>query len=113
LAYAKQLDLADHIQPEWETQEARARSILALHLSQPEHFSLAPNLIELIDQRRLRFPDAAEPQDCFLFRYTYAFGYRISSNVGFVGPFVHLFLSNVPDLDSDTLYEVILQSLEE
>lgn len=113
LAYAKQLDLVERIRPEWETPEAQARSILALHLSQPEHFSLAPHRMELIDQRRLVIPELDEPQDCFLFRYTYVFGERIHSNIAFVGPFIHLFPSNVEDLDSDTLYEVILQSLEE
>jgi len=40
-------------------------------------------------------------------------GDRILSNIGFVGPFIHLFSLNVEDMDSDTLYEVILQSLEE
>jgi hypothetical protein len=113
LAYAKQLDLAERIQPEWETPESQSRSILALHLSQPEHFSIAPHQIELIDQRRLLIPEFDEPQRCFLFRYTYVLGDRILSNIGFVGPFIHLFSSNVEDMDSDTLYEVILQSLEE
>lgn len=113
LAYAKQLELADRIQPEWETPEARARSRLALHLSQPEHFSIAPHQIEFIDQRRLVIPELDEPQSCFLFRYTYVFGERILSNIGFVGPVVHLFSSHVEDMDSDTLYEIILQSLEE
>ncbi|MFO0011687.1 MAG: hypothetical protein ACK553_03010 [Planctomycetota bacterium] len=113
LAYAKQLGLSDRIEPEWESEESRARSMLALHLSQPEHFSMAPHHIEQIDQRELVLPDRSEPQTCFLFRYTYFLGDRETSNFALAGPFVHLLPPHISDWEPDAIYEVILQSLEE
>jgi hypothetical protein len=113
LAYAEELGVADRLRPEWLSNEARARSMLALHLSQPEHFSIAPHHIELLEQRRVVLPGFDEPQACYLFQYTYAFGDQYRSQVAFVGPFVHLLSSDVTNVDPELLFELVLQSLEE
>lgn len=113
LQYLRELGLADRIRPEWNQKEAHARSKLALQLSQPEWFGLAPHHLDLVDQRDLWVPGFAELQTCFLFRYEYAFGRKEVANLGFSGPFVYLFSDCILDWDYEMVYEVVLQSLEQ
>lgn len=112
LQYAKELGLADRIQPAWESDEAKARSMLALQLSQPEWFGLAPQRMELIDRRDLVLPGYDHPQAGFLFRYEYDLGPQGVANIGFSGPCVYLFPANILDWDPETIYEVVMQSME-
>ncbi len=112
LQYAKELGLIDRIRPEWQSDEAKARSMLALQLSQPEWFAIAPQRIELVDHRDLALPGFQGPQPCFLFRYEYDIGPQGIANIGFSGPFVFVFPTNILDWDYETIYEVVLQSLE-
>jgi hypothetical protein len=112
LQYLRELGFAERINPEWESVEASARSMIALQLSQPEWYGLAPQDLVLVDQRDLSIPGYHDLQRCFLFRYEYDFGPQKVANLGFSGPFVHLFSANVLDWDCDTIYEVVLQSLE-
>jgi len=112
LQYAKELGLGDRIRPEWQSDEANARSMLALQLSQPEWFAIAPQRIELVDRRDLLVPGFEHPQVCFLFRYEYDVGPHGFANLGFSGPCVFLFPTSILDWDYETIYEVVLQSLE-
>lgn len=113
LQYAEELGLGGRIRPEWQSDEARARSMLALHLSQPEWFAIAPQRIELVDRRELIIPGYQDPQACFLLRYEYDIGPHGIANIGFSGPCVYLFPTNNLDWDYDMIYELVLQSLEE
>jgi hypothetical protein len=113
LKYIDELGLQDRIQPDWRSDLSHARSLLALQLSQPENFAIPPLGIELVDQRALMIPGYDEPQTCFLLRYFYELGDRTHSNVGFSGPFVHLFPSDVSDWEPEAIYEIALQSLEQ
>jgi hypothetical protein len=112
LHYVRELGFADRIEPEWESDEARARSMLALQLSQPEWFAVAPQRIELVDRREIAIPGLQGPQPCFLFHYEYDFGLQRIANIGFSGPFVFLFSTCILDWDMEQIYEVVLQSLE-
>lgn len=112
LQYAEELGIADRIRPEWQSEEAIARSTLALQLSQPEWFGIAPQRIELVDRRDFTLPGYRDPQPCFLFRYEYDIGVHGIANIGFSGPCVFLFPTNMLDWDYETIYEVALQSLE-
>lgn len=112
LQYARELGFADRIEPEWESDEALARSMLALQLSQPEWFALAPQRIELVDRREIAIPGYRGPQPCFLFHYEYDFGLQRIANIGFSGPFVFLFSTCILDWDMEQIYEVVLQPLE-
>jgi hypothetical protein len=113
LQYLDELGLKHRIRPEWDTELAHARAKLALRLSQPENFAFPPHRMEVFDERRMTVPGHVEPQNCFLLRYFYELGNRTHSNIGFSGPFVHLFPSDISDWEPDAIYEIVMQSIEQ
>jgi hypothetical protein len=109
LAYARELDLIERIDPEFQLPQARAEAELAVWLAEPTQFGVPPAAIELFDQRRQFWPGFTEPVDCFLFRFTYVVtvageGERSFSNIGIAGPLAHAFLADLADLPPDDIY---------
>ncbi len=109
LAYGRELGIESRIDPEWTSSLSNARSQLALRLSQPDQFSLAPQRIEKMDQRTLPWPGFEEPQECFLLRFHYDLGNVQYSNVGFAGPMAHAFSFEAPsNLTHEDWYAMFL-----
>jgi hypothetical protein len=109
LAYARELGLADRIEPQWQTPQARAAAELAVWLAEPTQFGIPPTAIELFDEREQFWPGFPEPVDCYLFRFTFAAtiageGVRSFSNIGIAGPLTHAFLADLTDLPPDDIY---------
>ncbi len=89
LQYAKEIGIEEEIDEQYKTNVAKAESDLALWLSQTPQMSLPPSELELLSQRTMFWPGYHEPQECFLFRYSYRFPDCEFSNVGMAGPIVH------------------------
>ncbi len=103
LAYAEELGFLDQVPEEYQTDEAKAVSELAMWLSQPFQVGLPPAELEVIDHRRQYWPSFTEPVETYLIRYVYRVGdQRMLSNIGIVGPVTHAFswdLGNLPISD--------------
>lgn len=120
LAYARELDIDELVDPAWSSDEARAESTMALWLAEPANMGLAPVAVSILDQRCLYWPGFDEPVDCFLVKYAYTFPELQIENVGIVGPITMAFSCNllqlpVPDIlaafagwqgEHDQVYEV-------
>jgi hypothetical protein len=109
LEYARELGLADQIDPQWQTPQARAEAELAVWLAEPTQFGIPPASLELFDQRRQYWPGYDEQVECFLFRFIYVVGVRDEgqrslANIGIAGPLVHAFLADLADLPPDDIY---------
>ena len=96
------------IAPEWTTSLAKAKSDLALWLSQPEQFALPPTKIELQEQRTMDWPGFDGPQECFLLQYDYGMGENVYSNIGFSGPFACALALDMKAFNNDTLFAMYL-----
>lgn len=106
LAYAQELELADQVDPDYLTDNARAAGHLALWLSQDQQMGIPPTDLDCIDQRTLFWPGYNEPVDCFLLRYRFQLGEAIYSNLGIVGPVTHSFTANLENLPIDDVYAI-------
>src|SRR5439155_443086 len=95
------LDRADEAD---QTPLARAEGDLAHYLAQPSLFGIPPAAIELVDQRRQRWPGCDQPVDCFLFRYEFHLGERILSGIGMAGPILHAMRADLSDLSPLDIY---------
>jgi hypothetical protein len=114
MQYAKELGIEERIEPEWCTPLAHAKSQLALWLSQPEQFSLAPQHIELVEHRTLPWPGMDQPQDCFLLRFEYALGNAHLTSIGFAGPYAFAFPFETSGLTNDELFSMFMaQDIED
>ena len=108
LAYAHELGIDERIDPQWLSSLAKAKSDLALWLSQPDQFSIPPHHLELVEQRTLVWPGFDGPQECFLIRFEYYLGETTHSNIGFSGPFSQAFSLDLNHLSPDRCYEIFL-----
>lgn len=108
VAYLQELGSEEKIKPEWTSSLSKAKSDLALWLSQPEQFAIPPTRIELIEQRTLPWPGFDGPQECFLLQFEYGLGENSYSNVGFSGPFPYALSLDLKALNNDTAFAIFL-----
>lgn len=109
LAYAQELNLLDKIPSRYLTPAARAEAELVVWLAEPTQFGVPPTQIELVDERRQRWPGYDAEVACFLFRFAYRVTLddgrqRSYSNVGIAGPLAHAFTADLADLPPDDIY---------
>jgi hypothetical protein len=108
LAYAEELGIADQLEPEFASAQARAEAELAVWLAEPANFGIPPSECELVDRREQFWPGYEAPVECFLFRFTYRLtteqGPAIYSNIGIAGPLVRAVAADVADLGVDDIY---------
>lgn len=108
LAYAEELGLADRLESEYRTPQARAEAELASWLSEPMNFGIPPTECELVDHREQYWPGYEAPVECFLFRFAYRLttiqGPAIYSNIGIAGPLVRAVTADLADLPVDDTY---------
>lgn len=108
LAYLHELSAEDRIAAQWTTSLAKAKSDLALWLSQPEQFAIPPTKIELVEQRTMLWPGFEGPQECFLLQFDYGTGEGTYSNIGFSGPFACAMSLDMKSLSNDTILAMYL-----
>jgi hypothetical protein len=106
VAYAEELGVLEAIDEEYRLPSALAEAELASWLAAGDRFGIAPNEMELIDSRTMYWPSFSEPQDCFLFRFSYHFPGGQLSNIGIVGPLTHAFNADLANLPPDDIYAV-------
>lgn len=104
LQYCRELGLEDQVEESWKSPVAVAESELSIWLSQPTQMSLPPTDIELICQQTLYWPGFEDPQECYLFRYSYRFPDCEFSNIGMAGPIVHSFAADLGDLSEEDIF---------
>ncbi len=104
IAYARELGLEDHLDPQFTTPEAVAEAQLATFLAEPLQFGLPPSGLELLDQRMLFWPGYSEAQPCFLIRFGYSSPQGVYENVGIAGPLVHAFTADFSNMPPDDIY---------
>lgn len=107
-AYLKELGLEHRVDAKWTTQEANAKSQLALWLSQPEQFAIPPTKMECVDHRTMPWPGFDEPQECYLIRFEYDLGSNVYQNIGFAGPYAHAFGWDLSPLEASDQYGMFL-----
>ncbi len=103
-AYLKELGHAQRIPPELNSPLALAEARLAEHLADPHQVGMAPDRLQLLDQRKLFWPGFHEPQPCYLFEYHYQLPSREFTGVGMAGPVVHSFFVDLHDLPPRDIY---------
>jgi hypothetical protein len=106
LHYAEELGIADDIDEQWRTPAARAAAELALWLSQPQQMGVAPSDMELVDSKTQYWPSYDDPQECFLYRFTYRFPSGDLSNIGIAGPLVLALSPDLGNLPTDDIYAI-------
>ncbi len=89
LAYADELELSEKIDVKYRTEEAVAEGELAVWLSEPSRFGIAPVRLELFDSRTLYWPGFDDVQSCYLFRYVYPKAGGETANIGIARPCTH------------------------
>jgi hypothetical protein len=104
LAYAEELGLLDQVDPQYQTDRARAEAELVLWLAQPAQVGVPPVGCEWVESRCLYWPGFEEPVDCHLFRFTYVFGDAQYTNVGIAGPACYAFGCDLSGLPVDDLF---------
>lgn len=104
VAYADELGFADAIDETLRLPMALAESALAAWLAAPPQFGFPPTSLEHIDSRTMFWPSYDEPQDCFLFRFTYEIPVGTISNIGMTGPVTHAFQTDLANLPIDDIY---------
>ncbi|MCE2752439.1 MAG: HEAT repeat domain-containing protein [Pirellula sp.] len=108
LAYLHELSADDRIDPQWTSSLAKAKSDLAIWLSQPEQFAIPPSRITLVEQRTLQWPGFDGPQECFLLQFDYGTGDGNYSNIGFSGPFPIAMSLDMKSFSNDTVFAMYL-----
>lgn len=106
LAYLEELDLVDKVPAEHRTPTARAEGLLSSWLAEPQQIGLAPQSVEVVDQRRQYWPGYEEPQDCFLVRYEYPFPQGTLIGIGLVGPVTYCLAVDLQDLPPSDIYAI-------
>ena len=104
IAYAEELGIADRVEEIYRAPAALAEADVAVYLSSPDTFGLAPRELELIDDRRLMWPGYTDPQHCYLFRFGYAVEGGQYSNIAIAGPLVHTFAADLAELPVLDIY---------
>ena len=108
IAYLHELSADDRIDPQWTSSLAKAKSDLAIWLSQPEQFAIPPSRIALVEQRTLQWPGFDGPQECFLLQFDYGTGDGNYSNIGFSGPFPSAMSLDMKSFCNDTVFAMYL-----
>ncbi len=106
LAYLEELELLDKVSEEHRTPAARAEAQLSSWLAEPQQIGLAPQSVEVVDQRRQFWPGYEEPQDCFLVRYEYPFPQGTLIGIGLVGPVTYCLAVDLQDLSPTDIYSI-------
>lgn len=106
LHYAEELDIVDRVEDTYCNIVARAEAEFVTYLSQPDQFGIAPQHVELVDQRELAWPGFEEPRNCYLFRFVYRFEMGEFSNLGIAGPLVKVFQADLRHLSFDDMYAI-------
>lgn len=106
LAYADELNIDDPQLAQWREPVAMAEAEVISWLADHDRFGVPPADLELVDQRTLYWPSFEEPQNCFLFRFTYHFSLGDLSNLIIAGPMVYAFQADMRALEIDDVYAV-------
>ena len=104
LAYARELGVLDEVDEEFSNIVAQAEAEFVTHLAQPTQLGIAPQHIELLDQREQAWPGFEEPRNCFLFQFLYQFPSGEFTNIGIAGPVVMTFDCDLTTLAHDDIY---------
>lgn len=104
LAYATELGLAHEVPAEFQSAAARAEGDVAAWLAAPWHIGRAPDQLQVIDQRTMRWPGHEDPVDCCLVRYEYALPQGKLRGVGIAGPSVHCWNADLNALAVEDIY---------
>ena len=104
LSYLAELGEESRAAEAHRTPVARAEGELAAWLALPTRFGMAPNRLELVDERTLGWPGYDRPVACFLFRYVYGAGESSISGIGIAGPTTHAFAADLADLPPDEIF---------
>jgi hypothetical protein len=104
LKYADELGLADQIDEQFSTADARAESELAVWLAHPANMGLAPAKMRVIDQRALAWPGYDDVVESWLIQYEYELSSHRIENVGLVGPITHAFSLNLAPMPVADIY---------
>ena len=104
LQYAQELDILEQIDDEYSNIVARAEAEFVAYLAQPTQFGVAPQHVELLDQREMAWPGYEEPRNCYLFQFVYRFEFGDFSNIGIAGPLVRAIQADVRQLPVDDIY---------
>ncbi len=75
-------------------------------LADRDRFGVPPAELELVDERTMYWPSYEEPQNCFLFRFTYRFAQGDLTNIMIAGPLVYAFQADMRPLEADDIYAV-------
>lgn len=106
LHYLEELNLLDRVDEAWRSPASRAAGDLVAWLAEPTQFGLAPQQIELVDERRLVWPGYDQPVDCYLFDYEYQIQDRTLSGVGIAGPTTSAMAADLADLPPTDIYAI-------
>lgn len=100
IAYATRDGGLDKIDPEYQTPEAQAESLMALWLAARPNLGMPPEHLEVIFSDRLFWPGYQEPQQCFLVYFRHAIPGGLIQNIGIVGPAVYCLPNSLIGLDA-------------
>ncbi len=106
LAYAQELDILDDVDEEFSNIVARAEAEFVTYLAQPAQFGIAPQHVELVDQREQAWPGYEEPRNCYLFQFVYQFEMGEFTNIGIAGPLVRAIQPSLTGLSHDDVYAI-------
>ena len=106
LNYAEELEILDRVDDDFSNIVARAEAEFVTYLSQPTQFGIAPQHVELIDQRELAWPGYEEPRNCYLFQFVYQLEAGEFTNIGIAGPLVKAIQPDLRHLSHDDIYAI-------
>ncbi len=104
LAYLDELGLADRVEAQWRTPQAKAEGEFVQWLADPIRFGVAPYETLLVDHTRQRWPGSSEPVDCFLFHFEYQLPRGVIEGVGIAGPVTHVLNVDLEYLPPPDIY---------
>ena len=104
LAYADELGIEDAALADMRSPYAIAEAEVVAWLADAERFGVPPAELELIDERTQYWPSYEEPQNCFLWRFTYRFSKGDLSNIIIAGPLVHAFQADLRSMEVEDIY---------
>lgn len=106
LAYTDELGIDDPSLAELRSPASMAEAEVVSWLADRERFGVPPADLELVDERTQYWPSYEDPQNCFLFRFTYHFARGDLSNIVIAGPLVYAFQADLRPLEVEDIYSV-------
>lgn len=106
LAYCDEMGIEDPSLSELRSPASMAEAEVVSWLADRERFGVPPASLELVDERTQYWPSYEEPQNCFLFRFTYHFSQGDLSNIVIAGPLVYAFQADLRQLDVEDIYSI-------